>query len=379
MINKLLKTAILFILSIAVLFAQTTVQGSFQHGGITRTYRVYIPAIYDSTVAVPLVLNLHGYGSNNIEQENYGDFRPIADTANFIIVHPNGTLDGTNKRFWNTFGNSSVNDLGFISALIDTIFSKYTIDTNKIYSTGMSNGGFMSYDLACYLNERITAIASVTGTMIPTRKNNCQTIHPTPVMHIHGTADTTVPYNGSSSFVSVPNLVNHWVGFNNCNTSPVTDSIPNTNTNDGCTAVRYIYENGENQSTVELYKINGGGHTWPGSAYISGIINLDFKASNVIWNFFRKYSLSQLNITKLPPNEVFDVQKINFYPNPFSEIIFINAELIDSIGVFDLYGNSIFQLSGKITEINTNGWNRGVYFVKYKVNNLYKFQKLVKN
>ncbi|MDQ2793176.1 MAG: hypothetical protein M3Y12_04095, partial [Bacteroidota bacterium] len=89
----------------AALRAQTTVIRTLQAGGLTREYRLYVPAIYARTTgAVPLLLNLHGYGSNNQEQESYGDFRPIADTANFLVVHPNGTLDGTGNRNWNTFG-----------------------------------------------------------------------------------------------------------------------------------------------------------------------------------------------------------------------------------------------------------------------------------
>src|SRR5690606_17264346 len=105
-----------------VAFSQTTIDHTLQHGGLTREYRLYIPASYDGTESVPLLFNLHGYTSNNVQQEVYADFRPIADTANFIIVHPNGTLDLGGNRYWNAFNiPGGVDDVGFLSTLIDEI------------------------------------------------------------------------------------------------------------------------------------------------------------------------------------------------------------------------------------------------------------------
>ena len=158
-------TLLLFCLYLAVpLSAQSNLSGTILSGGLTREYLLYVPAVYTGATAVPLIINLHGYTSSNVAQEFYGDFRPIADTANFLIVHPNGTIDDQGNRFWNTFGgNSTVDDVGFIAQLIDSLRAVYNIDPNRIYATGMSNGGFMSYQLACDLNNRIAAIASVTG------------------------------------------------------------------------------------------------------------------------------------------------------------------------------------------------------------------------
>jgi polyhydroxybutyrate depolymerase len=274
------------------LVAQTTT-GSFVHNGIIREYRLYVPNTYSPGTAVPLVFNLHGYTSNNVQQEFYGDFRPIADTANFIIVHPNGTLDGNGDRFWNTFGGSTVDDLGFLTALLDTISAQYTIDADRVYSTGMSNGGFMSHDLACFRSERFAAIASVTGTMTPFRMSTCAATHPTPVMQIHGTADGTVPYNGNAGFVPVVELVAHWADVNNCDPTAVMTPVPDIVDTDGCTAEQYVYSGGDAGSVVELYKIIGGEHTWPG-AFPIGVTNQDIDASVEIWRFFRRYRLSEL-------------------------------------------------------------------------------------
>lgn len=276
----------------ANLGAQTII-GSFMHDGMLRDYRLYIPAIYSPGTPVPLVFNLHGYTSNNVQQEFYGDFRSIADTANFIIVHPNGTLDGNGDRFWNTFGGSTVDDLGFLTALLDTISAHYTIDPDRVFSTGMSNGGFMSHDLACFRSDRFAAVASVAGTMIFPRLNTCASTHPTPVMQIHGTNDGTVPYAGNAAFVPVVDLMAHWAAVNSCAPLPVMTPVPDIVTTDGCTAEHYVYGGGDAGSVVELYKIIGGEHTWPGAIPI-GVTNQDIDASVEIWRFFRRYRLSEL-------------------------------------------------------------------------------------
>ena len=159
-------TTLLFSLCLPLLsIGQQTIDGSITFAGIQRDYILYVPEIYTPGEAVPLILNFHGYTSNAFEQLNYGEFRPIADTAGFIVVHPMGTVDLLGNTHWNVgWGTSSVDDLGFTAALIDSLSAEYSINQDRIYSTGMSNGGFMSYHLACELSERIAAIASVTGT-----------------------------------------------------------------------------------------------------------------------------------------------------------------------------------------------------------------------
>lgn len=381
--KNITATLVIFSLIFSItVFAQTTIQGSFISGGISRDYRIYIPAIYNSSVPVPLVFNLHGYGSVNTAQEGYGDFRPIADTANFIVVHPNGTFNGTGQRFWNTFGASSVDDVGFIAALIDTIKTSYNIDENRIYSTGMSNGGFMSYQLACSLSGRITAIASVTGTMIWPFMNSCNAVHPTPVMQIHGTADGTVPYNGSTSFVPVDTLVNYWAEYNDCSLTPAITNVPNANTTDSCTAERQVFNGGTLGSTVELYKVQDGGHSWPGAPVNINVTNMDFSASTEIWRFFRKYKLNELT------NEIRNVSTAPFfsvYPNPCADVINIHAisdVIAKNIRVYDILGNEIFlnNLSNEnnTIRISTAGWSRGVYLLSIVEGDARYHQRLIK-
>ena len=173
-----LKLLIVFALFGYVLSAQVTVVDSIFSGGMYRNYRIYIPSIYTGTAARPLIINMHGYTSNALQQQFYSNFEPIADTANFLMVYPNGTFTGT-VQFWNAgISSAGVNDISFLSNLIDSLKAQYNIDLNRVYSTGMSNGGFMSHTLACELSNRITAIASVTGSIFITQYGaNCVWLH----------------------------------------------------------------------------------------------------------------------------------------------------------------------------------------------------------
>jgi polyhydroxybutyrate depolymerase len=366
-------TILLCFLLAGSLSAQNTISGTLVSGGLTREFILYVPAAYTGNIAVPLVFNLHGYTSNNLEQLFYADFRPIADTANFLMVLPNGTLDAQGNRFWNTFlGNSNVDDVGYMRDLLNYLQANYNIDANRVYSTGMSNGGFLSYSLACEMNDRITAIASVTGSMIQSKLNACNPQRPVPVMEIHGTADNTVPYNGlpAGTFVSIPSLLNAWVGFNNCDPTPTITQVPNTNTTDGCTAERQVYSGGEKGSTVEHYKINAGGHTWPGSAFVIGVTNLDINACKEIWRFFRQYQLDQLSATNAP--EIL-AENWSAYPNPTQDHLVLESEdarAVQGGQVFDALGRLQQTLApgatgGRIL-LETGNWAAGMYWVVIK-------------
>lgn len=343
--------------------AQQTLSGSFVYDGGLREYILYIPAVYDPLEPAPLVLNLHGYGSNNLEQMFYGDFRPIADTAAFLVVHPNGLPDLLGNRAWNTFGIGTVDDLGFLSALIDTLGSQYSINMDRVYSTGMSNGGFMSYDLACFRSERIAAIASVTGSMITARLNSCAAGHPMPVMQIHGTADGTVNYAGGSGLVGIEELVTYWVQFNGCSAEPVIDPVPDVVTTDGCTAEHYLYTDGQAGSTVEFYKILDGGHTWPGSAFTIGVTNQDFNASREIWRFFSQYSLDQWmnGIGSLSGTE----PMFTIGPNPSNDVFVLRfgSQVPRSVRVYDALGIAQGEIRSSATEVELRLDLPGTYVI----------------
>lgn len=363
MINKVLfLMAFLLLMKPLHISAQTTITGSFVWDGIERDYRLYIPAAYDPQTPTPLLFNLHGYGSNNIEQEFYGDFRPVADTAVFIIAHPNGAVDLTGNRAWNTFGATAVDDVGFLSALIDTISAGYNIDDQRIYSAGMSNGGFMSYDLACFLSDRIAAVASVTGSMLWTRFAACNPDRPIPVMQIHGTADATVPYNGNFFFAHIDSLVSFWVNHNNCFPNPEIIEVPDIDPNDGCTAEQHIFSGGDNGSSVEFYKVLGGGHSWPGAPINLNITNMDFSASEEIWRFFSQFTLDGTVSTQsvAATKNTFEV-----YPNPSTGLI--NLRFSDdqpkTLAAMNSSGQLIKQktVAGRTAQIYLS--ERGLYLV----------------
>jgi polyhydroxybutyrate depolymerase len=379
-----MKQTLTFILLVVGLFnlnAQQTINGSIQHDGLTRTYILYVPANYTGTTNVPLLFNFHGYGSNASQQMTYGNFRPIADTAGFLIVHPQGTLDNTNTAHFNVgWGGSGTDDLGFTEALIDSLSADYMIDQSRIYSTGMSNGGFMSFHLACNLSNRIAAIGSVTGSIVPFTLTNCNASHPTPVLQIHGTIDPTVPYNGGAGWSeSIPNLMSHWANFNNCDLPAITTAVPNTNTTDGSTVEKIVYENGDNCTQVVHFKITGGAHTWAGSAFPLSGTNYDINASKEVWNFVSRYNLSGLigcPSLELKENET---SEFDVYPNPSNGKIELNGNF-DSKSTYEIYdirGKKI--TTGAVLEsktIDLSQLESAVYIVK--VGNEMKRIQLVK-
>ena len=173
---------------------------------------------------------------------------------------------------------------------MDSISNEYNIDATRVYSTGMSNGGYMSFLLACQMSDKIAAIASITGSMTPQTYNMCNPQHPTPILQIHGTNDQTVPYLGDPTWTeSIDNVLQYWVGDNNCNTSPTIITITDINPFDGSTAEYIIYDGCDNAVTTEHFKIYGGDHDWPG---VWG--NMDIHASAEVWKFFSKYDVNGL-------------------------------------------------------------------------------------
>ena len=178
--------------------ATGTIQGEINYNEIDREFILYVPTSYNSSIKQALVFNFPGYGSNANEQMRYGDLRSQADANGFILVHPEGLDDINGTSYWNMGGWSvSIHDdLKFIDNLINLLMDKYSINSERIYSTGMSNGGFFSFHLACNLSASFAAIASVTGSMSFDTFNDCNPRKPTPILQIHGSIDSVVPYDG---------------------------------------------------------------------------------------------------------------------------------------------------------------------------------------
>jgi polyhydroxybutyrate depolymerase len=360
----------LLFLNILFANAQVTVIDSIISGGVYRNYRLYVPAAYNGLTAWPLIFNIHGYTSNASQQQLYTNFGPIADTAHFLMVYPNATVYN-GQPTWNSGFGMSVDDVGFISDLIDSLSATYNIDQNAVYSCGMSNGGFMSHTLACALSNKITAIASVTGSMTYYQKGTCAPEHPVPVMQIHGTADGTVPYAGNTYYLPIDTLVKYWAINNSCNPTPVYNAVPNINTSDNCTADHYVYNGGTYGSSVELYRINNGGHTWP-YTYPIGVTNQDFNASEKIWLFFRKYRLNQL----VGINELSKESMVSIYPNPATEMLIIEAGGFVCVRIIDINGRDVLTSDKK--QIDISALSKGIYSIVIETVNGRAVKKLVK-
>ena len=302
---------------LAGLKVQAQVTSSFMFEGVNRSYLTYVPASLPQGSSAPVVLVLHGFTQTASGIMAYSGFNAIAEAGGFIAVYPNGV-----NLTWNVgFTESGANDVGFLSALIDTLDIKYHINLDRVYACGMSNGGFMSYRLACELSDRIAAVASVAGGMTSMTFNTCHAERPVPVLEIHGTSDLIVNYNGASGIKSTPEVIEYWVGQNGCPEIAETYLLPDV-INEGSRIERNRYSPCTQNSEVILMKVLDGGHTWPGSAN-SGIgnTNRDINASQEIWNFFNRFSLSgNPNATGEATNSF----EINVFPNPASQYLSVS-------------------------------------------------------
>ena len=288
----------LFSLLPVILFGQQTINDSILHDNLYRSYTTYIPAIYNTSQPTSLVFNFHGLTGNSFTTMWHADFRPIADSANFIIVHPQGLLNSLGETHWNVGQiGTSINDVDFISTLLDSLSLEYNIDSDRVYSTGMSNGAYMSYRLACELSDKIAAIAPVAGSYISYMLNSCNPTHSTPVLHIHGVADSSSIYYGKPGVEPISSIISYWASYNQCDTQSIFTQIANINLTDSSMVEHYAWKNGINGAEVEHFKIIDGGHTWPGSNFPNsngGITNYDINASLEIWKFFSKYDINGL-------------------------------------------------------------------------------------
>lgn len=358
--------ACVFLLIPSFVFTQNLVLDTIQHDGIARDFIINYPSYYDGSEPMPLVFNFHGFGSNSTQQMFYGDFRSILERDGFIVVHPEGTLIN-GQSHWNVGGfttGSTTDDVGFTSAMIDYLSENYNIDPERIYATGMSNGGYMSYELACQLGDRIAAIASVTGSMTPETFENCNPTHPTPIMEIHGTADLVVSYEGSSFSKPISEVMDYWIGFNNCITSPKVTEIADTDLNDASSATHFVYKDCDNNITNEHFKITGGDHSWPG-AFIGGAgTNRDMNASEEIWKFFSRHTLTGEGVSDL--NDEFIPASANVYPNPSNGLFQIDSPNSQNYYLLSPLGNVIHNgtLQEGNQDLNLTQLASGTYFFK---------------
>ena len=258
---------------------------SIVHNGTSRDYVLYIPDSYDGTSTVPLLLNFHGFGDSATNYMNNADMRTMAESETFILVYPQGSCSNGSSH-WNpcpTGGDnkSTADDLGFVEAMINEISSQYDVDLERIYAAGYSNGGMMAYGLANYKSDLIAAIASVSGAML-----DCKgpISHPMPIVHLHGTSDFVIPYEGDNYYRAAQSTLEYWIDFNNTSTNP-TISIDNSG---GIPIEHYVYGQGDASVSVEHYKYIGGDHVWFSTTYKGQ------NAAELVWNFVSQYDINGL-------------------------------------------------------------------------------------
>jgi polyhydroxybutyrate depolymerase len=265
-------------------YSNTEIQSIFLNGE-SREYILYIPDSYDGVSTIPLVLNFHGFGESAGDFMKNADMRTVSESNTFILVYPQGScLNGSSH--WNACpiggdNKSDADDFGFIESIISEISSQYNLDLDRVYAAGYSNGGMMAYGLANYKSDLIAAVASVSGVML-----DCigSTSYPKPVVHLHGTSDNVIPYNGGNGWNSVQKTLDHWINFNNTTSTP-TISIDDS---EGITIEHYVYGEGNNSVSVEHYKYVGGNHIWFSSTFRG------LNTSELIWNFMSRYDINGL-------------------------------------------------------------------------------------
>lgn len=330
--------------------------------GMYRKFVLHLPTNYNSGNSYPLVINIHGLNSNATQQQNYSQFDLVADTAEFIVVYPD-SYDGS----WHYTPSDNPNDLTFIQNLVDTLKSNYSIN-DCLFSMGMSFGGFFSYKLACSIP--LKAVAVVSGNFTNSLLASCAPAEAIPIMHFHGTSDPLANYNGTLGIPPVDTTVQWWVNFNNCSAPVVTTIVPDINSTDSSNVMKYYYGNGDNGSEVTFYKVNNGGHTWPGANPIPpfGFTNLDIYASPIIGNFFSSYCSSTTNIDEAVTSPV------KVYPNPFLNKIFVENQNEDN--TYTLF-NSVGQIVWQGRQIDSQDFSslqNGLYLLQIN----HCFQKLIK-
>ena len=388
-------------LSISI-YSQEFDQVNFIHDGIDREYLVYIPNVYDSSESIPLVLNFHGFGGTAYDHYKYtSDMTSLADTANFLLVYPQGAAGSDGYSHWNIADENSksdIDDLGFTSAMIDDLIQTYNVDTLRIYATGFSNGAAFTYDLACRLSQRIAAIAPVGENMTQVSYDECEATKPTGIISFHGTADESRPYNGIEGYnLSYEQINSFWTTLNETETEPTIAEI-NTNTEDGSSVELYTWEKGRNCSTVEHYKIINGGHSWPNPNAESwgkgDDVNRDIDTNVLIWNYVSEYDLYGIIgcEERATVNEYLQ-QKYNFnlnqnYPNPFNPSTQIQYALPEAtqvtLEVFNSVGQKVMELvngqqsAGYHTAtFNASGLSSGVYFYKLSTSSFINTKKML--
>jgi len=273
---------------------------------MNRTFLLHVPPAYNGTAKLPLVVALHPFTGTGAAMEQMTQFSVLADEENFLVAYPDG-----HQRVWNanpaspsSIVGAPADDVAFIGALIDRLVASRAADADRVYVVGASSGGLMAHRTACELTDRLAAAASVMITLPKGWGNHEKLLRPLPFLMVQGTADPFFPWQGGTvnegpfrktEYQSAQESIGFWVNQNGAVTPPSETNLPDTAPADGTTVFRDAYSAGRDSAEVLFYGVNGGGHTWPGSAdtwfaFLVGRTSQDLNATRVIWDFFKTHT-----------------------------------------------------------------------------------------
>jgi len=296
------------------------------HGGLQRSYHMYVPAkVKKAKDKYPLVIMLHGGGSTAEYMPTFTGFNRLAREQKFMVVYPEGI-----EKHWNDgrgvqeykCQRENIDDIGFLSAMIDQVTAQYPVDLERVYVTGVSNGGIMTHRVAVDLSHKIAAAAMVIGNAPEPHFSQAIPSNPVPMLIMNGTKDKFVRWEGGEvgristilgskalrpppgRVASTEQTVNFWRTHNKCETSTQTSYKPNRDPNDGVRVRVESYKDKAGKVMVVLYAIEGGGHVWPGvpeqmhmqqfpeqaAKKAIGPTCYDINGTQEIYDFFKQYS-----------------------------------------------------------------------------------------
>jgi polyhydroxybutyrate depolymerase len=276
-------------------------------GNRDRRYILHVPPENEGRKPLPLVLVFHGGGGTPEYAQRESKFSELADRKGFLVAYPEGI-----GKSWNdgreaasiTAQRENVDDVAFVAALIDQVSKDHGVDAKRVFSTGISNGGIFSHYLAVHLARRIAAIAPVAGGIAEAVAPGFKPEAPVSVLILQGTQDPLVPYGGGEitlpfgitrgRIIDTQATVQLWVERNGDKRQPVEEDIANDDPVGGCPTKRFTWSGGADGVEVILYRLEGGGHTWPGGMQylpksVIGKVCKNVNATEVIWEFFAKH------------------------------------------------------------------------------------------
>jgi polyhydroxybutyrate depolymerase len=357
---------------------------NFTWGGLTRTYKLYLPTGYNGTQRLPLLLSLHPGFSNADNHANTAKWQNIGDTAGFITLYPNGTsqVPGSTSYSWNAYNLTTgpqADDAGFLATLLDSTIRNHSIDTCRIYLSGFSNGAWMDWRMACDFTSRFAAVGPVSGswkygtdglcnhggcngstipgTNPPSQEAsiNCTPSREVPYMYYRGSAEASL----TDRAITDPAGEEFWRVWNGCNALPITDTVYS----EGDKIIRERYTACAPGAETIIMNVMGNSHFWHASATAQ------------LWAFFRRQSKCS---TAGIPGATSARSAALIYPNPATNFVSLTSS--SAVSLYDLQGRPLMAARLTVGELlDIGSLAPGVYLVRIESAAGHRWERLIKN